>query len=73
MTPILLSQVLLASIFDARMWYALPLIIAISLVYGATRHEYIPQILSQAGKAAVWVIGFMLVILALILTADMFI
>ena len=71
--PLLLSQILLASIFDARMWFALPMIVVISLVYGATRHEYVPQILAQAVKAAIWVIGFMFAILVVILVADMFV
>ena len=58
---------------DAQMWYAVPAIVAISLVYGATRHEFLPQILIQSVKAGIWVVGFMLIILALILGADLFI
>ncbi len=68
-----MDELLLGSIFDARFWYAVPMIIAISLVYGATRHEYVPQILKQSVKAGIWVVMFMAVILVLILVADRFI
>ena len=69
----MLDELLLGSILNARFWYAVPMIIAISLVYGATRHEYVPQILKQAIKAGIWVIGFMAIILVLILISDRFI
>ena len=41
------------------LWYALPLVIAASLVYGATRHESMPAILLHslrmaAGWSASW-------------------
>jgi hypothetical protein len=67
------DPVLLASILDARLWYAVPMIVAISLVYGATRHEHVPEILKQAFKAGVWVVGFMAIIFGLILVGDLFI
>ena len=54
------------SIMDARIWWSIPLIAVISLVYGATRHEHVNQIILHAWKSAVWVIGFMLVIFAVI-------
>jgi len=41
------------------MWYALPLIIAVSLVYAATRHEQMASILVHAGRLALWIVGFM--------------
>lgn len=43
-------------------WYALPLIVSISLVYGATRHELIKPILHNALRAGTWVAGFMFII-----------
>lgn len=49
-----------------RIWYAFPLILVISLVYGATRHENLREILVHAVRSAVWVIGFMAVIFFLI-------
>lgn len=48
------------------MWYALPLIIAVSLVYAATRHEEMVPILAHAGRLALWIVGFMVAIFALL-------
>ena len=45
-----------------QLWYLLPLVISISLVYGATRHEHMMPILYQAYKSAVWILGFVGVI-----------
>jgi hypothetical protein len=59
--------VLLASWASSQLWYAVPLIVAISLVYGATRHELMVPILQHAWRTAKWITGFMLVI-AIVLT-----
>ncbi len=59
--------VLLSDWVSSQLWYAVPLIVAISLVYGATRHELMVPILRHAWRTAKWITGFMLVI-ALILT-----
>jgi len=40
-------------------WYALPLILSISLVYAATRHERLGPIFLHASKVTVWIVGFM--------------
>jgi len=45
------------------MWYAVPLIIVISLVYSATRHEATNQILAHAGRLGAMITGFMVVIM----------
>lgn len=58
---------LLSSWTSSQLWYAVPLIVAISLVYGATRHELTVPILQHAWRTAKWITGFMLVI-AVILT-----
>ena len=50
---------LLAAASFNRLWYALPLIVSISLVYGATRHELMLPILHNAFRAATWILGFM--------------
>jgi len=50
-----------------RMWYAIPLIASISLVYGATRHELMMPILEHAGRFAIWILTF-LTILFIVLT-----
>ena len=53
---------LFAAIWAGRWWYALPLIVSISLVYGATRHEHLVPILANAYKSAVWILLFMAMI-----------
>jgi hypothetical protein len=50
---------LLASLLAAQTWYILPLIVAVSLVYGATRHELPRPILYHAWHTAVWMTVFM--------------
>lgn len=44
------------------LWYALPLIVVISLVYAATRHEQNDNILVAAGRIGTWIVGFMFAI-----------
>ncbi|KKK83865.1 hypothetical protein LCGC14_2789110 [marine sediment metagenome] len=46
------------------MWYSLPLVVAVSLVYSATRHEQVGPILSHAARIGIWIVGFMAVIFA---------
>jgi uncharacterized membrane protein YhaH (DUF805 family) len=48
-------------LWDADIWYALPLIIAISLVYAATRHEAMGPIIGHAVRLALWITGFLAV------------
>ena len=50
-----------------QLWYMGPLIVAISLVYGATRHEYMRPILQNALRAAWWILSFMGAILVVLL------
>lgn len=61
--------ILAQSIWDAQIWFAIPLIVAVSLVYGGTRHENLKEILIQSYRSAVWVIGFMAIIFAIIFVA----
>jgi hypothetical protein len=58
--------VLFSSWANSQLWYAVPLIMAISLVYGATRHELMVPILQHAWRTAIWIMGFMLVIAAIL-------
>lgn len=44
--------------------YFLPLLVVISLVYGATRHEDMQLILRHAGHTAYWISAFMIVVFA---------
>ncbi len=57
-----LTQLPMAVIWFHRMWFAVPLIVVISLVYAATRHELIAPILSYAVRFALWVVGFMAIV-----------
>jgi hypothetical protein len=52
-----------------QLWYALPLIVVVSLVYAATRHELMKPILQHAlrmGTMITGLMGIVLVILAII-------
>jgi hypothetical protein len=62
----LLLPILLAARAN-QFWYALPLIVAISLVYAATRHEQMGPILRHAARLGIWIVGFMAVVFAVLL------
>ncbi len=49
---------LLASFSTNQLWHVFPLVVAISLVYGATRHELPGPILNNAFRFGVWMLGF---------------
>jgi hypothetical protein len=53
---------LLAAVRIKDMWYALPLVVAVSLVYSATRHEAMQPIVRHAMGCATWIVGFMLAV-----------
>lgn len=55
-----------ATLATMQLWYAAPLIVSVSLVCAATRHELMAPILQHAARFAVWVLGFMLLFMALI-------
>ena len=57
----------LAALPHNRLLYALPLVVAVSLVYGATRHELMKPILQHALRAATWIVGFMAIIFLVLL------
>jgi hypothetical protein len=59
MMHVLLAMAMTWRIND--MWYALPLIVAVSLVYSATRHEQLRPILHHALRVGIWIGGFMFV------------
>jgi len=61
----MLDLIVSAPLFGVtRLWYCIPLIVSISLVYGATRHELMSQILEHAIRFGIWIITFMLGIFA---------
>ena len=49
-----------------RMWYAVPLVVSVSLVYAATRHEDFGPILDHAWRFALWIFVFMAAIFAVL-------
>jgi hypothetical protein len=55
------NLLLLANV--THMAYALPLIVVISLVYSATRHEAMNAILAHAVRLGAMITGFMAVIM----------
>jgi hypothetical protein len=50
----------------SQFWYAAPLIVVVSLVYAATRHELMQPILAHAARTAIWITGFMVVVFVLL-------
>jgi hypothetical protein len=50
----------------SQLWFAIPLIASISLVYGATRHELMVPILLHAWRTAKWIVGFMAIIVLIL-------
>ena len=57
--PVLVPMLLANSLLAPQIWYILPLILSVSLVYGATRHELPRPILYHAWHTAVWMAVFM--------------
>ncbi len=65
MSPPLFIAVALFAIGNDMM-YALPLIVAVSLVYSGTRYEDTKLILSHALRTAIWIVAFMAIIYGLL-------
>ncbi|MCA9134157.1 MAG: hypothetical protein KDA45_13410 [Planctomycetales bacterium] len=65
------------SVFSAiwfnRIWYSLPLIVVISLVYAATRHEHMRPILEHAVRFGVWVVVFMFIVFVVLMLLSFFV
>jgi uncharacterized membrane protein YjjP (DUF1212 family) len=49
-----------------RLWFAIPLLVAVSLVYAATRHESMRDILPHATRFGFWTVVFMAAVSAVI-------
>jgi hypothetical protein len=62
-----MNRLLMAATDVRDFWYAVPLVIAVSLVYAATRHELMGPILSHAVRVGVWILGFMAVVFGVLL------
>ena len=56
-----ISSMFVFAMFN-RMWYSVPLIVVISLVYAATRHEVLQPILQHALRFGMSIIGFMIIV-----------
>jgi hypothetical protein len=66
MIPLCLPfAVLLPLAATAMLWYAVPLVVSVSLVCAATRHELMRPILEHAVRFALWVLVFMGLFVAL--------
>jgi hypothetical protein len=61
------------SISPSYLLYYVPLIIAIALVFGATRHENTALILKHAWQTGRWITGFMAIIFAVLYTLNWFV
>jgi hypothetical protein len=57
-------------IWHLDLWYALPAIVAVSLVYGATRHERMGPIMIHSARVAVWIVSFMAVVFVVLELVD---
>lgn len=57
-------------LWHINLWYALPAIIAVSLVYAGTRHERMRPLLAHAARFGLWIVSFMLVVFAVIAVLD---
>jgi hypothetical protein len=51
----------------SQFWYSAPLIVVVSLVYSATRHELMQPILVHAARTALWITAFMVVVFVLLM------
>lgn len=58
------------SISPTYLLYYLPLIVAISLVFGGTRHEDLRLIMKHALGTARWITGFMAIVFIALLVLD---
>jgi hypothetical protein len=66
MHELLTEPIVVAAVWFNRMWYSVPLIVVISLVYAATRHEAMKPILGHALRFGLWVVVFMFIVFALL-------
>lgn len=62
---VFLRPILLADAIH-QMWYAVPLVLVVSLVYAATRHEFPRPILIHAARFAGWITIFMAIVLVVL-------
>lgn len=51
-------------------WYVLPLVIVISLVYAASRHESWSKIALHAFRLCTWILGILVITTAILLVIN---
>jgi hypothetical protein len=61
-----MNPLLAAALRTNQLWYALPLVVVVSLVYAATRDEQLGPILAHALRIGGMVVGFMVVVFAIL-------
>ena len=61
-----MMDLILGGVSTAQLWYSVPLVIVVALVYGATRHEHPRQILVHSSKALAWIAVVMVIIFLLV-------
>ena len=59
-------------LWNLDLWYAVPAILAVSLVYSATRHEPMRPILIHAGRVALWILSFMFLVFVVLEVVEWF-
>ncbi len=65
-------QGLLLAVSGGLIGHAIIIVLAISLVYGATRHELMGPILYHAYRTAFWIVGFVIVIAGILSVVSWF-
>jgi hypothetical protein len=64
------NHFLIAALGLQDMWYAVPLVIVVSLVYAATRFEATGLILQHAVRTVGWIFAFMAVVFVVLLLVN---
>lgn len=68
----LLSGFPVLALVTPQLWYAVPLVIAVSLVWGATRHERLREIVAHSIRSLFWVLTFVAIVFVLIYISGYF-
>jgi hypothetical protein len=66
MLPLAVNLMILPPLAVVTLWYALPLVVSVSLVCAATRHELMRPILEHAVRFGAWLLVFMAVFMGLL-------
>jgi hypothetical protein len=61
-----IANVVVFPLAVVSLWYALPLVVSVSLVCAATRHELMRPILDHAVRFGAWLLVFMAVFMGLL-------